>query len=218
MGRGPDHDHTLMARSDLVPRDCAPSNSANKEVHTIKVALMECTNQEAIPFDCLEAHITICSQICIREDIARKVTDSWTKGTKQNYQQMFKQWCSFWNERRPPVLKVFVSNLVEYLHHLQVTHDYAYTTLGMNASAICSILQLTKQTRASTSPLFKQLLKGMFRKKPPSRVLANTWDTKKVLDLLHAWGKPSVMNYTCLTLKTVVILALAKPQSTGHQI
>ena len=32
---------------------------------------------------------------------------------------------------------------------------------------------------------------------------------KKVLDLLHAWGKPSVLNYTHLTLKTVMILALA---------
>ena len=66
---------------------------------------------------------------------------------------MFEQWCSFYNERRIPILKVFVSTLVEYLDYL--------------------------------------------------------WDVQKVLDLLHAWEKPLVLNYICLTQKTVMILALA---------
>ena len=45
-------------------------------------------------------------------------------------------------------------------------------------------------------------------KKPPASIWADTLDVKKVLDLLHAWGKPLVLNYTCLTLKTFMILAL----------
>ena len=108
---------------------------------------------------------------------------------------MFEQWCSFCNERGIPVLKICVSSLVEYLDHLQVTHDYAYTTLSMHVSVMCSILQPTEQIRASTAPLVNQLFKGEFRKKPPARVWADTWDVKKVLDLLHAWGEPSVLNY-----------------------
>ena len=150
MGRGPNHDHTLLARSELVTRDHAPSNRATKKVQTISVAPMESNNQgsnskchEKHPVDCLEAHITICAQSGIREEIARKVTDSWTKGTKQNYQGMFEWWCSFSNERWLPVLKVCVSNLMEYLDYLQVTHDYAYTTLCMHASAFYNILQPT---------------------------------------------------------------------------
>ena len=82
-------------------------------------------------------------------------------------------------------------------------------TLCMYASAICSIHQATEQTRASTTLLVKQLLKGVFRKKPLARVQADTWDVIKVLDLLHAWGKPAVLNNTCLQLKAVMILALA---------
>ena len=80
----------------------------------------------------------------------------------------------------------------------------------MHASAICSILQPTEQTRASTAPLVKQLCREVFRKKPPARVWADIWDVKKVLDLLHGWGKCLVLNYTHLTLKTVMILVLAK--------
>ena len=79
----------------------------------------------------------------------------------------------------------------------------------MHASVICSILQPTEQTRASTSPSVKQLLKGVFKRKPPARFLADTWDVRKVLDLLHTWGKPSVLSYTHLTLKTFLVLALA---------
>ena len=146
--------------------------------------------------DCLEAPIAICDQSGIREGIDRKVTDSSTKGTKQNYPWMFEQWCSFCNERGSPVLKVCMSKLVEYLDHFQVPHDYAYTTLCIHASAICHILQLTEYMRASTAPLVKQLLKGLFRRKPPTRVWADTWDVKKVLDLMHVCGKPSVVNYT----------------------
>ena len=57
--------------------------------------------------------------------------------------------------------------------------------------------------------MVKQLLKGLFRKKPPARVQADIWDVKRGLYLLCDWGKPLVLNCTHLTLKTVMILALA---------
>ena len=179
MGRGPDHDHILLARSELVPRDHTSSNRAIKKIQTITVAPWESHNpggnskgHEKHPVDCLGAHITICAKSGIREEIARKVTDSWTRGTKQNYQKMFEQWCSFCNERGLPALKVCVNNLEEYLDHLQVTHDYAYTYAYqcIHISAICSILLSREQTRASTAPVVKQLLTGVFRKKAPAGV------------------------------------------------
>ena len=135
---------------------------------------------EKLPVDCLEAHITICAQSGIREEIARKVTDSWTRGTKQNYQWMFEQWCSFCHKRRLPVLEVCVSTLLEYLDFLQVTYNYVYMTLCMHSSTICRILQSTEQIRVSVALLAKQVLKGVFRRNPLARVWADTWDVKKV--------------------------------------
>ena len=96
MGRGPDHDHALFTRSELISSYHAPSNRATKEVQTITVAPMECDNQgsnskgpEKHPIPCLEPHIAIYGQSGIREETARKFTDSWTKEAKQNYQWMF---------------------------------------------------------------------------------------------------------------------------------
>ena len=50
-----------------------------------------------------------------------------------------------------PIFEAHVSDLVEYLDFLQVTHDYAYKMLCMHASTICSILQPTECMRDSTA-------------------------------------------------------------------
>ena len=97
---------------------------------------------------------------------------------------------------------------MEYSYFLQINHDYSYRMLSMHASAIYSICQPTQQTMASSAPFVQQLLKGVFRRDPPTRVWAETWDVKKVIDLLHSWGKLAVQNYTRLILKMVMILIL----------
>ena len=40
MGKGPDNDHTLLVRSELVSEDHASGSRATKKVHTIRVAPM----------------------------------------------------------------------------------------------------------------------------------------------------------------------------------
>ena len=37
-----------------------------------------------------------------------------------------------------------------------------------------------------------------------------TWDVKKVIDLLCSWGKQVILSFTRLTLKMAMILAIAK--------
>ena len=91
---------------------------------------------------------------------------------------MFGQWCSWCHKRGLPVLEICVSNLVEYLDYLQLTHDYAYMTLCMHAMTLCihasaiySILQPTEQTGTLTAPLVQQLLKGGVQKETTSQSL-----------------------------------------------
>ena len=45
MGRGPDHDHTHLARSKLVPREHETRNKATKTFVAISVAPLECYDQ-----------------------------------------------------------------------------------------------------------------------------------------------------------------------------
>ena len=107
------------------------------------------------------------------------------------------------------MLNIWVSDLVEYLDFLHANYGYSFKTLSIHASVLCSILQPIEQTRASTAAIVKQLLKDVFRKNPPPRVWAETWDIKTVIDLLYSLEKPSALNYTRLTAKLAMILAWA---------
>ena len=96
---------------------------------------------------------------------------------------------------------------MEYLNYPQVTHDCAYTTLYIHASAICSIFKPTEQARASAIPVVKQLLKGVFRKGHHPEC-GQHLGSEEVLRPTAWLGKPSALNYTWLTLKTVMISTL----------
>ena len=120
---------------------------------------------------------------------------------------MFECWCSFYRQEVWPTVEVFVSYLVGYLDFLQVNHNYYYRMLSMHASALCYRLQPTEQTFASSGPIVWQLLKVKAYSGGPLQ--AESLDVKKTIDLLHSWRKLAVLNYTRLTSKTVMILALA---------
>ena len=101
-----------------------------------------------------------------------------------------------------------MSDLTEYLDFFQLNHDYSYRMCSIHANVICSTLHSTEQTRASLAPIIWQILIGVFRRNPPAGVWTDTQDVKKVTDLLQSWDRPVALNYTRLTLKTVMVLAL----------
>ena len=99
---------------------------------------------------------------------------------------MVKHWSPFCKQKGLSSLDVCVSDLVEYLDLLQVNHDYFYRKLSMYVSVICSILWPTEQTRSSSASSVWQFLKGVFMRNQPDRVWAETWNIKKVNDLLQS--------------------------------
>ena len=131
--------------------------------------------------DWLEVLITVFQEWNYWRDC--KETHFWIESISENYQWMFEQWYSFYNQKELPTLKVYVSN-PEYLDLPQVIHEYSYRMLSTYATEICSILQPTLQERASLAPTVWQLLEGIFRRNPPTRVWAKIQVAKKVIDLL----------------------------------
>ena len=128
---------------------------------------------------------------------------------------MFEHWYSFCHQMGLSTPKLHVIDLVEYLDFLQISHDFSDRKLYIHASATCIILQPINQMRALTAPIEKLFLKGAFRKNTPSIVLAEIWDIKKLTDLLQSWVKPSALDYTCLTLKTLTILVMATDECSN---
>ena len=64
--RGPGHDHAILVRQEMVPRNNVANNRTTKMLLVLRVASVECINKgrspkshDGYPVDFLEAHITI---------------------------------------------------------------------------------------------------------------------------------------------------------------
>ena len=86
----------------MITRDNEIGNRTAEMVPALRVAPVECShggNNSQSQADCLKALITVCSRNGIAEETARKIIDSWTKGTREDYQQMFGDLYSFHNQK-----------------------------------------------------------------------------------------------------------------------
>ena len=93
LGRIIDHDHTLLARPQLVPQNNETGNITTKKFPTLRVDPVECSHKCSNPqgheghqAGYLEAPIAICDRKRIEEGAARKIKGSSAKGTREKYQ------------------------------------------------------------------------------------------------------------------------------------
>ena len=199
----------------LVPRSNVDGRHTPKAIQATQVVTNECDNGEGDSksdgidqIDCVEALYRVCRREGLSDEAMKRVLGRWRKSTQAGYRPAWNDWCVFHCKERLPVLQVCVKDLVEFLNHQITTKNHKSSTLEHTALAICSILEPLAERRASAAPVIKAILMGAFYDNPPSRRTCATWDMKKVLNMLKAWGPPDQLNYTRLTLKTCMILAL----------
>ena len=166
-----------------------------------KWLLTNATTGEAIPKVMESIKLTawkLSYRVCRREGLSdeatRRVLARWRKSTQAGYRPAWNDWCAFRRKEGLPVLQVCVKDLAEFLNHQIMTKNHKSSTLEHAASAICSILEPLAERRASAAPVIKAILMGAFYDNPPSRRTCATWDVKKVLDMLKAWGPPDQLN------------------------
>ena len=186
----PDHDHAILARPELVPRNNVASNRTTEVVSAIRVVSIEFkkpgrqSQRSWGIFSWLPGGLH--HHLCLEWHKKGNFQEGhWLPDKRNEVELPMDVWAMmFFLLWELPVLKVCVRNLVNYLNFWQVTHNYAYTMLCIHVSAICSIPQPTEQMRASTAPLVRQLLNGGSWKNLPVTGLTDSWDIRKVIDLL----------------------------------
>ena len=97
------------------------------------------------------------------------------------------------------------------MNYLGLLYDKGlqYRTINCVRSALSSTLQLIDGFKVGQHPLITRLMKGIFNTRPPIKKVCEAWSVQKVLHLLKTWGPASKLDLKLLTLKTVVLLALA---------
>ena len=92
VGRGTNHGHILFAGPELVSRNNETGNRITEEISALRVAFVQCSHWGTIPKvmrDIMLNSWKLLSQSArngIAEEIARKITNSWARGTRGSYQ------------------------------------------------------------------------------------------------------------------------------------
>ena len=89
-----------------------------------------------------------------------------------------------------------------------------YSTINTYRSALSTTLCSMNDDRDSlgSHPLIARLLKGVYILRPPTPRYSSTWDVSKVTDYLKTLASLRELSLKSLTLKTVMLCALASAQ------
>lgn len=125
----------------------------------------------------------------------------------KQYDSCLKKWWRYCKNNSLDLYNASVPKIICFLTELY-NEGCQYGTLNACRSALSLILGpiLGKDDRIT------RFFKGVFRLRPTQPKYNLTWDTNKVLDKLSVWQPPTALSLEKLTLKTVMLLALATAQ------
>ena len=138
---------------------------------------------------------------------------SWTAGTEKQYKRVWDEWSGWCHKRQIDLLQASVIQVVEFL--TDCYHEgKGYSTINTYHSALSTTLCSMNDDRDSlgSHPLIARLLKGVYVLRPPTPRYSSTWDVSKVTDYLKTLAPLRELSLKSLTLKTVMLCALASAQ------
>ena len=98
---------------------------------------------------------------------------------------------------------------MDYLTFLFTEKKLEYRTINVHRSSLSATLPPIDGIVIGQHLIICCLRKGMFNLRPPKKVIFPTWSVQKVLEMLRMWAPASHLDLKCLTLKTVMLTALA---------
>ena len=138
---------------------------------------------------------------------------SWTAGTEKQYKGVWDKWSGWCRKRQIDLPQASVIQVVEFL--TDCFHEgKGYSTINTYRSALSTTLCAMNDDRDSfgSHPLIARLLKGVYILRPPTPRYSSTWDVSEVTDYLKTLAPLRELSFKLLTLKTVMLCALASAQ------
>ena len=139
------------------------------------------------------------------------VSASWRNRTELTYSSAWRKWCGYCNEQGICPTSPVLNNVLDYLGFL-FDQGLKYRTINCARSALSSTLTPINGFKVGQHPVVTRLMKGVFNSRPPIASVCGAWSVCQVLALLKQWSPSASLDLKCLTLKTVMLLALASPK------
>ena len=133
---------------------------------------------------------------------------AWRQGTARHYGSVWaiwNRWCRGW------AIDQFFPRLSDILELLadEFNLDKSYRTVSGYRSALSSVLPPIGGRPIGSHPSVCQLMRGVYKLRPPKPRYSWTWEVGDVLDHLQSWGPFNNLMERRLTLRLTMLLALA---------
>ena len=135
---------------------------------------------------------------------------SWRAKTKLNYNSLFAKWADWCQQRDRNPTSGPIRDVINFLAELY-NKGYQYRSLNSYRSAISTVHLEVDDHPVGQLPLVSRMLKGVFNERPPLPRYSSFWDVGLVLRYLKHLGSNDSLSLHLLTIKSVMLLALARP-------
>ena len=207
-------DSTSLAHTSILPNasrnDCKQSNSTTTSEGPPSVA------RGTLPSTSSKQHVKTSGMADLRQtrqmqglsaDAAELWVSAWRSGTQSAYDSCWRKWASWCREGQINPFQASVENVANFLSYLY-TEGYEYSTINNYRSAISAIHPEIDGEKVGQKHTVKQVMAGIFNKRPPLPRYTNTWDVDVVLN--HIQNMPSNKDLCLknLSIKTATLIAL----------
>ena len=136
------------------------------------------------------------------------VEASWRPATEAQYSSCWRKWTVWTGLHGISSTAPALNDVLNYLSELY-NEGLQYRTINTARSTLSSTLPPMDGFPVGQHPLVTRLMKGIFNSRPIVKTLFPAWSVKLVLKTLREWSPASKLSLKLLTLKTVMLLALA---------
>lgn len=157
--------------------------------------------------DCMSLLMQSVANQGVPEGAAALILESWSEGTRKQYNNVLKKWESFCGKEEINVLQTSVDKVLLFLSEL-FDSGVGFSAINTARSALSAILPPVDGRPVGEHPLVSRLLKGVKAKRPSLPRYKYTWDPSLVINHLRK-GSDSLKD---ITLHLTMLLALVSGQ------
>ena len=144
----------------------------------------------------------------LSEGATKLVEASWRQSTESQYSSYWRKWTAWATIHGISSSSPALSDVLNFLAEL-FDQGLQYRTINTVRSTLSSTLPQYDGYLVGQHPLVTRLMKGIYNSRPAVQKLFPSWSVKTVLITLKSWSPASSLSLKLLSLKTVMLVALA---------
>lgn len=148
----------------------------------------------------------------VSPEASKLLLSPWRPKTQSSYNSAFAKWASWCQQRNRDPTFGPIEDVINFLLE-SFCKGFQYRSLALNSyqSAISAVHSKVDGYSVGQHPLVSRLLRGAFNERPPLPRYSSFWNVDIELGHFRGLGGNESLCLKTLTLKTVMVMALARP-------